>query len=1157
MGFLPSWLKISRRRFVAVALTMTLAATALLLIAFLFLKSPIVQKKIIASIREPLAQAGVQLELDQLSVDIFAGFNLVNLRLKIDHPPSLSANLSVQRARLKYKFWGLLTQRLELSKATFQGIHGQISLTLPETEATSATPMTLKQVLSLLRNPPVTISIPAVDISDVKLDLKLSQGTKTTQLAIAESDISATFKLLPRELEIRLLASLDAGATIYDDPKTTLDKVAPQSTTANIDLKKIKWKPDVNISVLTPSDNLNLNIEVKPTPLTLSGLSTSFKNPTNSTLKFDLEALSTTPHFKMEKSGAINSDLSWSNLASGFKTSGEIPLTLKGMKLQKQDRSEGKIEQTKLSLDSFKTTNDWALNLASDVRALKHDWKIKHDTTLKNLTISAPGLDAASMSSFNLSASTNSQEGVGIAKVDMELNQANAKILKKALSARQDASVKFDLPSGNWSGTSQTSLNGSKLLSWTGESNETGNRLEHNSKVTLAISSGLSNLHDGLKTLGNFGWPEIRTELRAQITHPQPWSELTSSDWPKLDIQLQIDSNVSPTAPKSGEKNLAFKSLNIVTAAKIPARPTDSAESEVSAEITVKANDLESTALNQPVTITSNNTAKLRLSERIHGTWRHSSEINATKLLSMEASLNDSPRLLILDHSLTAEITPKLIALIKNPGKFPSFGSLKLLGEHRIKIEHPGHSITETKNLKPENMNLSAEIKHTITQQGASDKETDILLKKPVAIKTTVDLKKSALSTKTILDNTSVSLRGKASANDIQGALTSSVDNISAMNTAAMNAEFGVKNIEVFEELIPGKSLDRFLHDLNFRLRAQLSNKTDIKVDTIEGGLENEMIRFKGRGEFHTSGRGQIDGEISSRLIDKESVIAGSGQFKAPVKIILFDKQRLSVEATPTFDSFTLHSGDFSVVNVNGTIKILEELNLDGDGKIGFLYLKSQNPFARVDYETVEPYVEDRALLSFDKLNWKHITVGPMVQSFEVRQNLILLNDLKMDLLDGSILGRFYADLHPSRLKTGFLGRFSGLHPELLKPPARRSNPSDWAVLGGRMALDFDIRKRLATGRMDFTSIGKRQLISILDALDPDFKDDQIALARQGLRIAYPRTVGVMMDHGMMDLNVSLGGALREDISVRSLPLSGLINSNVGETLGKIESIIN
>ena len=1156
MGFLPSWLKISRRRFVAVALTTTLAATVLLLITFLFLKSPIVQRKIIASIREPLARAGVQLELDQLSVDIFAGFNLVNLKLKIDHPPSLSANLSVQRARLKYKFWELLTQRLELSKATFQGIHGQISLTLPETEATDAPPMTLKQALSLLRNPPVTISIPAVEISDVKLDLKLSQGTKTTQLDISESDVSATFKLLPRELEIRLQASLDAGATIRNQPQKT-GNAGNNSNAVSIDLKKIKLKPDLTISVLTPNDNLNLNAEIKPTPVTLIGLSTSFKDSTNSSLEIDLESLATTPGLKLEKSGSVSPDLNWSDLISAVKTSGEIPLTLKGFKLQKQDRSAGKSEKTKLSLDSFKTSSDWAINLTRHIRDLKHDWKIKHETSLKNLKFSIPGLDAASISGLTLTAGTNSQDGKGTARVDIGLEHANAKILQKTVSGQQDASVQFDLPSGNWSGKSQTSVNGSKILTWAGESKEEGNLLDHHSKLTLAISSAISNLHDGLKPLGHLGWPEIRTELKAQISHPQPWSEFKIEDWPKLDIHLQAESSVYPTAPQQQDQKIIFKSLNFATSAKIPVRPANHPESEVTVEAKVQVDELDSSALNHPVTITSNNTAKFRISEQIQGTMSHSSQVNNMKLMTMEASVKDTPRVLILDHSVVAELTPKIVQLFKKTGSIPTFGALKLTGEHHIKIDHPGNSVTDTKNLKAEKIILDAELTHSLTQNVTSEKDTEIVLKKPIALKTTVDLKKSALSTKTILDNTSVSLRGKASATDLQGALTSAVDNISAINTAAMNAEFGVKSIEVFEELLPGKTLDRFLHDLNFKLRAQLTNKTDIKVDTIEGGLENEMIRFKGRGEFHTSGRGQIDGEISSRLIEKESVIAGSGQFKAPVKIILFDKQRLSVEATPTFDSFTLHSGDFSVVNVNGTIKILEELNLDGDGKIGFLYLKSQNPFARVDYETVEPYVEDRALLSFDKLNWKHITVGPMVQSFEIRQNLILLNDLKMDLLDGSILGRFYADLHPSRLKTGFLGRFSGLHPELLKPPARRSNPSDWAVLGGRMALDFDIRKRLATGRMDFTSIGKRQLISILDALDPDFKDDQIALARQGLRIAYPRTVGVMMDHGMMDLNVSLGGALREDISVRSLPLSGLINSNVGETLGKIESIIN
>jgi hypothetical protein len=795
--------------------------------------------------------------------------------------------------------------------------------------------------------------------------------------------------------------------------------------------------------------------------------------------------------------------------------------------------------------------------LTRDIRDLKHDWKIKHETSLKNLNFSIPDLDAASISGLTLNAATNSQDGKGSARIDIGLEQANAKILQKTVSGQQDASVKFDLPSGNWSGNSQTSVNGSKILSWAGESKEEGNRLEHHSSLTLAVSSAVSNLHDGLKTLGHLGWPEMRTELKAQISHPQPWSEFKIEDWPKLDIHLQADGSVHPTEPKQQDQKITFKSLNFATSAKIPARPANHPESEVTVEAKVKVDEIDSSTLSHPVTITSNNDAKFRISEQIHGTMSHSSQVNNMKLMTMEASMKDTPRVLVLDHSFVTEITPKIVQLLKNAGSIPAFGAIKLTGEHHIKIDHPGKSVTETKKIKSENIILAAELKHSLTQSVAAEKDAEIILKKPITLKTIVDLKKSALSTKTILDNTSVSLRGKASANDLQGALTAAVDNISTVNSAAINAEFGVKNIEVFEELIPGKTLDRFLHDLNFKLRAQLTNKTDIKVDTIEGGLENEMIRFKGRGEFHTSGRGQIDGEISSRLIDKESVIAGSGQFKAPVKIILFDKQRLSVEATPTFDSFTLHSGDFSVVNVNGTIKILEELNLDGDGKIGFLYLKSQNPFARVDYETVEPYVEDRALLSFDKLNWKHITVGPMVQSFEVRQNLILLNDLKMDLLDGSILGRFYADLHPSRLKTGFLGRFSGLHPELLKPPARRSNPSDWAALGGRMAIDFDIRKRLATGRMDFTSIGKRQLMSLLDVIDPDLKDDQIALARQGLRLAYPRTVGILMDHGIMDLNVSLGGAVNEDISVRSLPLSGLINSTAGESLGKIESMLN
>jgi hypothetical protein len=107
------------------------------------------------------------------------------------------------------------------------------------------------------------------------------------------------------------------------------------------------------------------------------------------------------------------------------------------------------------------------------------------------------------------------------------------------------------------------------------------------------------------------------------------------------------------------------------------------------------------------------------------------------------------------------------------------------------------------------------------------------------------------------------------------------------------------------------------------------------------------------------------------------------------------------------------------------------------------------------------------------------------------------------------------------------------------------------------MAVDFDMRKRLASGRMDFTQIGKKQLLSLLDVVDPELKDNQITLARKGLKIAYPKKVGISMDHGLMDLAIDLEGALSQTVGVRSLPLSGLINAQAGEVLSDLESMLN
>jgi hypothetical protein len=178
------------------------------------------------------------------------------------------------------------------------------------------------------------------------------------------------------------------------------------------------------------------------------------------------------------------------------------------------------------------------------------------------------------------------------------------------------------------------------------------------------------------------------------------------------------------------------------------------------------------------------------------------------------------------------------------------------------------------------------------------------------------------------------------------------------------------------------------------------------------------------------------------------------------------------------------------------------------------------------------------------------------MQNFEVRQNLILLNELRIDLLQGSALGRYYLDLHPDRLQLGFLGRFSGIQAELLREPQKRLPSKDWAPLSGRMAVNFDIRKRLATGRLDLTEIGQRQLMSLIDVLDPEYKDEQMVMARRALRVSYPQGVAISMEQGLMDMGINLGGVVSKDIFIRSIPLTGLINAKAGEALQQIEKLL-
>src|SRR5688572_13836991 len=106
-------------------------AVALLLSVYFILRSPSVQQKILLSIKEPLAEAGLHTEIEQLSIDLLGGVLLDGLVLKIERPPLAQGLVKLQRLRLRYGFWPLLQRRLVIRELLVEGMDGNLQLELP------------------------------------------------------------------------------------------------------------------------------------------------------------------------------------------------------------------------------------------------------------------------------------------------------------------------------------------------------------------------------------------------------------------------------------------------------------------------------------------------------------------------------------------------------------------------------------------------------------------------------------------------------------------------------------------------------------------------------------------------------------------------------------------------------------------------------------------------------------------------------------------------------------------------------------------------------------------------------------------------------------------------------------------------------------------
>ncbi|MDR9469153.1 hypothetical protein, partial [Marinospirillum sp.] len=368
----------------------------------------------------------------------------------------------------------------------------------------------------------------------------------------------------------------------------------------------------------------------------------------------------------------------------------------------------------------------------------------------------------------------------------------------------------------------------------------------------------------------------------------------------------------------------------------------------------------------------------------------------------------------------------------------------------------------------------------------------------------------------------------------------------------SLTLDAGLLQVELPEEEQPLELTGLvFPFTLNSRAQADL-NAENLNLENLKLTLGDAWMSQELSGQANFSGQSLLlDGTTLIRLRDDlltpfTGPMQGSGQLRLPWSISLVDSTQLSLQAKAEFEDLSLQLPEMGIQGMQGQIRIQEDLQLLEKERLSFRYLLTPDAFQRVDFNRVEPWLDGRQDFSIEKLQMNDLQLGPLEATLPIQQNLIRLQDFSLAALGGEVAGQFYLDVNPAGWRLGLLSRVSRIDLRKLLPETLAE--TRYSPVNARTALEFDFSQRLVEGRVDLTDINRTQLLQILDIIDPDHRDPQLATARSGLRAAHPRWVRVEMQNGLMDLTLSLS-LFSDPIRVRNLPLSPLIERFAEEAL--------
>ncbi|MDH5545219.1 MAG: hypothetical protein OEZ43_06480 [Gammaproteobacteria bacterium] len=527
--------------------------------------------------------------------------------------------------------------------------------------------------------------------------------------------------------------------------------------------------------------------------------------------------------------------------------------------------------------------------------------------------------------------------------------------------------------------------------------------------------------------------------------------------------------------------------------------------------------------------------------------------LDGKQAVIVDGTVNNDPGKLQAALNVQASVYQRWHNIMADFKDLEQTGDVNTRLDIKTTLTHDKDNITEIEPDKLNSLQLGTDISLAVSQIGNTDKAV-LVMREPITFTGRLDWSPEQAHfdgryaiNKTTLDN-SIDIK------QMSGSIRALAKD--GLEPAQIEFDFDLDKSEI--AMLDGDQriqLDNLITPIKTRLRA--GQRGDLLVlDSLRNTVGSNHVDTHLSGQINLStldGQFQLNNALTfSPDMLSSPALAGSGQIRTPVIISIVEGDKVSLDGALEFEQVKVQIDDMSVGSMNGRIKLEEELIL-GDEYVQFRYVDEIDPFQRVDYNAFQPFV-DSDHLKIDQIHIDNLDIGPMHAQSSIKQNLIRFPDFNLKIFDGFVTGQLFFDARPGNWKFGLLSRVSNVDPRFLLDPKSRMKQSERSPVNARTAVLFDFNRRLLEGRINVSDINKQQLLQLIEFIDPNHEDEQLALVRKAVRTAHPEWVSIDMSQGLMNLQVKMS-LIPTPIEIRRLPLSGLIQQYAGDTLDEFRTI--